>query len=199
MKEQFISLVNNHIKRNGINELLKWLEKTDFYTAPASTRFHLSCEGGLLQHSLNVYDRLCRLYEFEYGKEKVTENAETLAVIALFHDFCKIHSYKSEFKNVKVYKENGSKSDVGGRFDWETQPGYSYEEKFNFGYHGAKSMFLVERFIKLTPEEAVAIANHMGAYDRSANDYSITNAFEQYPLAFLLHTADCMASFIDEN
>lgn len=189
--------MRNTIRREGIAALLDWLKTTDWYLAPASSKYHLARENGLLEHSLNVYKRLLKLYEMEYG-EISDDKRETLAIISLFHDFCKIHLYKEEWKNVKVYKEDGSKSDNGGRFDWETQQGYSVSEKFCFGYHGAKSMFLVERFVKLTPEEAVCIANHMGAFDRNPNDYNIGSVFEQYPLALLLHTADCLASFIDE-
>jgi hypothetical protein len=199
-KELFLKMVGKYIKRDGIDNLLEWLETTDWYTAPASTKYHLSKEGGLLKHSLNVYNRLAGLYEMEYDVPVIPdEKMETLAIISLFHDFCKINCYKEEWKNVKVYKENGSKYDNGGNFDWETQKGYVFDEKFVYGYHGAKSVFLIERFIKLTPEEAVCIANHMGAYDRPNGDYSIGNVFQQNPLAFLLHTADCTASFIDEK
>ena len=198
MKDQFLAIVKKHIRRDGIHELLEWLEDSDFYTAPASTRFHLCREGGLLEHSLNVYRRLVRLCEMEYG-EISEELHETVAIIALFHDFTKIDFYKPEWRNVKVYQEKGSKADSGGRFDWESKRGYTVDEKFNYGYHGPKSAFLIERFLHLTPEEAVAVSCHMGAFDRGPNDYTISNAFEQYPLALLLHMADCMASFIDEG
>lgn len=197
MREEFLKIINDDVKREGIDKLLEWLDKTDWYTAPASTRFHLSRDGGLLEHSMNVYNRLIQLYKMEYG-ELTEKNKETLAIISLFHDFCKINCYKEDWKNVKVYKENGSKFDNGGNFDWETQKGYTFEEKFPYGYHGNKSVFLVSQFIKLTPEESVCIANHMGAFDRPNNDFSIGTVFEKYPLAFLLHTADCFASFIDE-
>jgi hypothetical protein len=134
-----------------------------------------------------------------YGPEKRYDKEETLAIVALFHDLCKIDFYKEYWKNVKVYCENGSKSDTGGKYEWESQQGYSVEEKFCFGYHGPKSMFILQMFMKLTPEEAVCVANHMGAYDRNSGDYTIGKAYEQYPLAFLLHTADCLASFVDEK
>jgi hypothetical protein len=197
MKDQFLAIVRQRIKREGIRELLEWLEESDFYKAPASTRFHLCKEGGLVEHSLNVYRRLVRLCEAEYG-ELTEDQHEIAAIISLFHDLCKIDFYKPEWKNVKVYQERGSKFDNGGRFEWETKLGYSVDEGFCFGYHGPKSAFLIERFIRLTPEEAVAVSCHMGAFDRSPNDYAISNAFERYPLALLLHMADCMASFIDE-
>jgi len=198
MKDQFLAVVKQRIQRAGAGDLLTWLEDTDFYTAPASTRFHLCKEGGLLEHSLNVYRRLIWLCEAEYGQVSDAFH-ETVAIVSLFHDFCKIDFYKPEWKNVKVYQEKGSKVDNGGRFDWETKLGYSVDERFNYGYHGPKSVFLIERFLRLTPEEAAAVSCHMGAFDRNPNDFTISNAFEQYPLALLLHTADCLASFIDEN
>jgi hypothetical protein len=198
MKEEFLAVVNARIQREGIHDLLEWLEDSDWYAAPASTRFHLCKEGGLLEHSMNVYRRLLALCEAEYGELDGGQH-ETAAIIALFHDLCKIDFYKPEWRNVKVYQEKGSKFDNGGRFDWETKLGYTVDEGFCYGYHGPKSTFLIERFIRLTPEEAAAVSCHMGAFDRSPNDYSISNAFERYPLALLLHMADCLASFIDES
>ena len=97
-KEKFITVATTHIKRQGITNLLEWLENTDFYTAPASTKYHLATEGGLLQHSLNVYDKLLRLYASEYGA--ISEEAhETLAIIGLFHDICKVNFYCVKFKH----------------------------------------------------------------------------------------------------
>ena len=197
-KEIFTNIVNTYIKRDGIVPLMEWLETTDFFTAPASTRYHLSVEGGLLHHSLNVYNRLVKLYISEYGAVP-EDKRETLAIIGLFHDFCKIYCYKPDWKNVKVYKENGSKTDNGGRFDWETQPIFVFEERLVFGYHGVKSAYLISACLRLTDEEYISIANHMGAHDRAPNDYSLGKLFEQYNLAFLLHTADCLATYIDER
>ena len=191
-------MVKNNIKRQGIKELLQWLDTTDFYTAPASTRYHLAKENGLLEHSINVYRRLLRLYNMEYNGIPA-DREETLAIVALFHDFCKIDIYKEEWKNIKVYKDNGSKYDNGGRFDWETQKGYTVDEKFCYGSHGGKSVYLIQQFMKLTQEEATCINTHMGMFDRPFGDYSLSNAFQQYPLSLLLHTADCLASFIDEK
>ncbi|MDR0196872.1 MAG: hydrolase [Oscillospiraceae bacterium] len=197
-KEKFTELATTRIKREGITKLLDWLETTDFYTSPASTKYHLAVEGGLLQHSLNVYDRLLRLYEAEHGTP-CAERHETIAVVALFHDVCKANCYKKSLRNVKVYSETGTRTDNGGNYDWETQECYVFEEKFPFGYHGPKSAFLVDRALRLTTEEYVCIANHMGMYDRLHNDYSLAKAFETYGLAFLLHTADCFAVFSEKE
>ena len=161
---------------------MDWLETTDFFVAPASSRYHLSQEGGLLEHSLNVYKRLLKMTE----AMGVNTSLETMSIVALFHDFCKINLYKKGVKNVK---EDGK---------WVQKPCYEYHEQFPYGGHGAKSVYLIERFLKLTEEEAVCIHNHMGAYDRLPNDFSLSAAYKAYPLALLLHLADNIATCIDE-
>lgn len=172
------------IKRDGIKDLMEWLESTDFFTAPASTRFHGAYEGGLARHSLNVYSQLERLvnwygYSEEYSKE-------TLAIVALFHDVCKVGCYKTEMRWRK-----------DDRNQWEQYATYRFQEDFAFGGHGSKSVFLVQNFAKLTPDEAVAINCHMGQWD--ATTYSNpTAAYEKCPLAWLLHVADEAADFIDK-
>ncbi len=200
MKGKFLELVKDYIHRKDIDRLLEWLDTTDWYDAPASTKFHLSCKGGLLEHSINVFERLKRLIKMEYNDvgNECPYSDETLAIVSLFHDFCKIGCYKSEYKNVKTYSEFGTKRDAGGRFDWESVQGYKFDEDFVYGYHGPKSVYLIQKFIELSPDESRAIATHMGAYDRPNGDFTIGNVFEKCPLALLLHTADCMASFIDE-
>lgn len=180
-KERFISLCKT-VKRDGISELLEWLEGTDFYTCPASTRFHGAYEGGLLQHSLNVYDELQRLLK-AYPEVKVSE--ETAIIASLFHDFCKVNFYGVEKRNRK--NEQGK---------WESYDAYKVEEKFRFGGHGSKSVFLVQHFIKLTPEEGVAINCHMSCWDKNE---SVGGAFEQFPFAWLVHVADESATYLLEN
>lgn len=190
MKEEFIKFYQHYITREGSKELLEYLEKSDFFTAPASTRFHGAFEGGLCTHSVNVFKqlvRLCNTYRKELGLGKWDEKAESIAICALLHDLCKIGCYKMEMRN---------KKDESGQ--WIQVPFYTFEEDRPMGGHGYKSVFLIEDYMKLTEEERVAIACHMGAYDRAAGDYSLTNAFEKYPFAFLLHTADSAATFMDE-
>ncbi len=181
-KEQFIAICHEHIHREGISTLLEALEKNDFYVAPASTRFHLSEPGGLLQHSLNVYNELCRLVKAYHLEDKISH--ESIAIVSLFHDFCKIGMYKQDARNVKI----------DGK--WTSVPCYTTEEKFHYGGHGSKSVFLIERFIRLTAEEAVAINCHMGSWDGNT---SVRDAYEQYPLAWLVHVADEAASFLIEG
>ena len=184
MKERFIELFQTYIKRPGASELLDWLEHTDFYEAPASTRFHGNYAGGLCEHSIHVWEELVRLLK-AYPEVKVS--GETAAIISLLHDLCKIGCYKTEFRNVK-------EGNV-----WVKRPFYKFEEDFCFGGHGSKSVFLANRFMKLTDEEGVAIACHMGFADRAPGDYSLGNAYEQHPIAWLLHVADESATYIRES
>ena len=183
-KERFIEICKT-IERGGtaIFDLLAWLEKTDFYTAPASTKFHGAYPGGLLEHSLNVYDELKRLLK-AYPEIKVSE--ESIAIAALFHDFCKINFYVPEKKN--------RKNAIG---QWESYDSYSISEKFKFGGHGSKSLYIVQSFISVMPEEAVAINCHMGAY--SENPQDVSRAYEEHPFAWLVHVADEAATYIIET
>ena len=180
-KERFQSLVQAHIHCDGIDDLMGWLESSDFYTAPASSRYHGAYPGGLLEHSLHVYDELKRLLK---AYPEVECDDQTAAIIALFHDVCKVHMYVSEKRN--------RKNDLG---QWEQYDAWKIEERFKFGGHGSKSVFLLQNFISLTPEEAVAINNHMGAWD---NEH-VGSVFEAFPLAFLLHMADGAATYILEG
>lgn len=170
MKEKFLALCRENIHREGIDKLLAWLEKSDFFTAPASTRFHGAHEGGLVEHSLNVYEQLAN-----------GNPTETTAIVSLLHDLCKTDYYTVSTRNVK---ENGV---------WVQKPYYTVDDKFPYG-HGEKSVFMIERFMRLTNEEAFAIRFHMGEY----NDPNTGKAFEKYPLALLLHQADERATFMME-
>lgn len=165
---------------------MEWLNKSDFYVAPASRSYHGSFSGGLLQHSLNVYNEFMRLLPIYPEVEKTIHSPETILIITLFHDLCKVNFYGTEKRNRK--NERGQ---------WESYDAYKIEEKFKYGGHGSKSVFIVQNFIKLLPEEAVAINCHMGAWDGNAQ--SVGSAFEAYPLAWLLHVADEAATYIDES
>ncbi|MBR5308238.1 MAG: hydrolase [Clostridia bacterium] len=182
-KEKFIQIYKENIKREGSAELLAWLEKTDFFTAPASTKFHLCEEGGLCEHSINVYECLNERYAGEHS-------AESIAIVSLLHDLCKAQFYKVSFRN--------QKNEQTGQ--WEKVPFYQIEDKFPFG-HGEKSVFLIERFMRLKVEEAIAIRWHMGGFDDTAKagGFTISNAFEMYPLAVKLHIADIEATYLREG
>ena len=192
-KEEFIEIFTSCITRDGADKLLDFLEhKCDFFTAPASARYHGAYEGGLCDHSLNVYhclvdylqrERVQELYGLEYSDE-------TIALVALLHDACKIGCYKKGFRNVK--------NDATGQ--WEKVPFYSVEDLFPYG-HGEKSVFLIERFMKLKVEEAVAIRWHMGGFDDAAKGgcFAISEAYDKYPLAVKLHIADLEATYLMEH
>lgn len=184
-RKQFMELFQANVSRPGKEELLNWLDTTDFYTAPASTRFHCACEHGLVQHSLNVYDVLIEKH-FEDG----VDNEESFAVCALLHDICKANFYTSSTRNVK--------NDQTG--EWEKMPFYKVEDAFPYG-HGEKSVYLIERFIRLKPFEAAAIRWHMGGFDESAKggSFAISLAYEKYPFAVKLHLADLEATYLREK
>ena len=181
-KKVFLELCSK-INRDGIDKLLAWLEKSDFFTCPASTRFHGAYAGGLLEHSLNVYSELCTLSK-AYPEFSFSE--ESMIIVALFHDLCKVNFYGVEKRN--------RKNDTTGQ--WEKHDAYTYDEQFCFGGHGSKSVYLTQYFIKLTPEEAVAINCHMGAYDGNKD---VGRAYEHFPLAWMLHVADESAAYIKES
>lgn len=203
-RDKFIEIYTANIQRPGAEELLNWLSQNDFFTAPASSRYHLCRPGGLVEHSLNVYARLKQFLYSEYPDSDSPYSAETIAIVALLHDLCKVNFYEPGYKNQKTYDPEkvaaaprGSvKHDPGGDFIWETVPSYTINEKFIYG-HGEKSVYIIRSFMQLSTEEAVAIRYHMGAWNHD-EDRAAGNSFSRYPLAFFLHVADEAASFLDE-
>ena len=183
-QQRFEELFCTYIKREGAQQLLEWLKKTDFFTAPASTKYHCACEQGLVMHSLSVFDTMVGSY-FEEG-----DSMESFAICGLLHDVCKAQFYKVSSRNVK--------NPETGR--WEPQPYYAIEDQFPYG-HGEKSVFLIERFLRLKPSEAVAIRWHMGGFDEAARggSYAISHAYERYPLAVKLHLADLQSTYLKEK
>ena len=187
-KAKFIEIFNENIKRDGAENLLNWILKSDFFTAPASTKFHSNEEGGLVKHSVMVYERFLKKLVSEYGEnfeEKYSK--ETIAIVGLLHDVCKIDYYKVEYRNVK---ENG---------EWIQKPYYTVSDNLPYG-HGEKSVYILSSFIKLTREEAMAINWHMGGFDArvQGGSYSLSDAFSRYPLAVLFHSADLETTYLDE-
>lgn len=185
--------------RKGIDELIEYIRKSDFYTAPASTRFHSCHEGGLLEHSLNVYE--CLKHKKEQPEfAPVFENIKDDSVIitALLHDLCKANMYIVEMKNKKVYSEHGKKSDSNGRYDWESVPGYTVEEKFPLG-HGEKSVIIAMNYIVMKPEEIMGIRFHMGFTEPKEMYNSLSGAIRKYPFVLAVHEADLEASYLLEE
>lgn len=183
-QQEFEEIYKTHITREGADKLLEWMRGTDFFTAPASTKYHCACEFGLVQHSVNVYKTLVERY-FEEG-----DSPETFAICGLLHDLCKAGFYKVSTRNVK--------DDATGR--WEKVPFYMVEDSFPYG-HGEKSVFLIERFLRLKTSEAMAIRWHMGGFDDSvrAGSFAMSHAFEKYPLCVKLHLADLEATYLRER
>lgn len=175
----FEDIYTTYIKREGAVELLRWLQSTDFFSAPGSTRFHDCHAGGLAEHSVRVFNELVRLLK---AYPEVKASAETAAIVTLLHDVCKANCYKIEYRNKK--NEHGQ---------WIQVPVYTFQEDFAFGGHGSKSVYLIQKFMKLTDEEAVCINCHMGVEN---GNWAVNDAFRAYPLAFLVHIAD-MASTIE--
>ena len=187
-KARFIEIFKSKITREGSDKLLAFLlsPHSDFFTAPASSRFHSSYEGGLLDHSLNVYDCLVSYMNSDKAKKLGFEySEETLAIVALLHDLCKTNFYKTEMRNVK---KNGV---------WESVPYYTIEDNLPYG-HGEKSVYIISGFMKLTRDEAFAIRYHMG-FSGPEDANQVGKALEMFPLAFALCVADMEASYYMEG
>lgn len=174
-KDEFLKIYKEYIKRDGSNELLDNLLKSDFFTAPASTRFHEAYEGGLVEHSVKVFWKLKELLP--------NYDMETIAICGLLHDVCKVNYYKTEMRNKK--DENGK---------WIQVPYYTVDDQFPYG-HGEKSVYLINDIMKLTEDEAVAIRFHMGAYEGEHIWNSLSKVFENNELAFYLHFADMKTTY----
>ncbi|WP_294407703.1 hydrolase [uncultured Ruminococcus sp.] len=189
-KEKFVQIYQEHITRPGSEKLLKYLlsESSDFFTAPASTRYHGAYEGGLCEHSLHVYECLkdylerTRVIE-EYG---LNFPDESIAISSLLHDICKVNLYRVSYRNAK--NEQGV---------WEKVPYYEYHDMLPYG-HGEKSVYIVSSYMRLTREEAMAIRWHMG-FSGEENTNTIGRALEMYPLALAVHIADMESTFYIEG
>lgn len=182
LADDFVELLRT-TNRDGIEELIRYLqEETDFFTAPASAKYHGAFESGLLMHSINV----CA--ELRLDPNSKVYPTETLIIVALLHDICKANCYRTEKRNVK---ENGG---------WVEKQIYVFEDELPLG-HGEKSLYLASKFIKLSDEEAAAIRWHMGAFDCAfrGGDRGLNAAYEKYPLAVMLHLADMRATYLVER
>ncbi len=189
-REKFLDIYTTHITREGASDLLAYITgaNSDFFTAPASTRYHSAYEGGLLDHSINVYeclkDYLARnKVRDEFG---LAYSDETIAIVSLLHDLCKVNVYKVSTRNVK--------DPVTGQ--WRPQPYYEFDDKLPYG-HGEKSVYVISGFMKLSREEAFAIRYHMG-FSNEDDPRNVGNAFEMFPLALALSIADTEATYFIE-
>ena len=187
-KNKYIEIYNKSITRDGSQQLLDYLQKSDFFTAPASSQFHSAFEGGLCFHSIKVFERFLQIIKTEYGdnfEEKVS--METIAICALLHDLCKIDTFKIDTRNKKVDGQ------------WIQVPFYTVEDTLPYG-HGEKSVYIISGFMRLTREEAMIINWHMGGFDArvKGGSYSLSEAFYRFPLAVMFHTCDMLATYLDE-
>lgn len=204
-KTRFITLLRKIERPNcDIEGLIAKLERSDFFTAPASTQYHCGFKGGLCQHSLNVYDQLVKLIEIEYpdnlielGKEQVIDNSkkapdnDSVLITALLHDISKMNFYEVADRNVK--DEHG---------DWTKVPYIKVREvkdRFIYGSHEQNSLYIISTYIPLKIEEEVAVLNHMGGKGYDSTQADLTPIYNKYSLALLLHVADMLATFMDEN
>ena len=189
IKDTFLQIYQSKIHREGADKFLEYLtEKSDFFTAPASTRYHGAYEGGLAQHSVNVYECLRAYMDRERVKDLYHMNysEETITLVSLLHDVCKIGCYKTSMRNVK--DESGI---------WQRVPFYQFDDPLPYG-HGEKSVYIISGFMRLSREEAFAIRYHMG-FSGNEDKGSVGKAFEQFPLAFALSVADMEATYFLEG
>lgn len=180
MKDKFLELLRS-TNREGIEDLISFMEKTDFFSAPASTRFHGSKENGLLEHSLKVYEILDKKIS---QQDIINVNSDTIKIVALLHDICKANFYKVDYRNAK-----------NDRGEWEKVPYYTVEDSMPFG-HGEKSVMMLMEFIKLTSEEKYAIRWHMGFTEPKEQYGTIGIAYKKYPLGLMLFEADLEATYL---
>lgn len=199
-KKAFLSLISS-ISREGMDttKLINKLEKSDFFTAPASTKYHCAYEGGLCEHSLNVYNNLVKLCSRDKLDAECYDD-DSLKIVALLHDISKMNIYEKTARNEKVYASDGDKYDSLGKYKWVTSMGYkTKEEKFVFGSHEMTSEYIARQFIPLTVTESVAILHHMGGMHYDSAQDNLGEVFNQYHLALMLHIADMVSTYVDER
>jgi hypothetical protein len=216
------------VKREGMPELIEWLTNgCDYFTAPSSTQYHGNYDGGLADHSLNVYDSLTLLHK-EYVEGKGYP-IDSLIIVALLHDLCKVNYYikdedpatSAQIKYMKdlignsgeaevVSEKHMTKAYVSKVIDHYKNtpdepfpaytPFYKVKDEFPMG-HGEKSLCIIQRYIALTDEEALAIRWHLGGYDPGFHFFfpsgaPAQQAIKNYPLVPLLISADFLATWM---
>ena len=202
-KNTFLNILSQvNIEGADMQGLIDFLcNKSDFFTAPASTLYHANYTGGLCQHSLNVYYSLCNLVDIY--KNRIPEYSEySLIIVGLLHDISKTNFYEATTINKKIYNEKGTKHDNIGNFDWFAQEAFKVKdasERFLAGSHEVNSMLILSQYLPLTMEEMIAILNHHANTNNGNTLIDQSAIFSKYPLATLLHSADMLSTFILEN
>jgi hypothetical protein len=179
-RKEILSILSG-TNRKGMDNLCRFLETSDFFTAPASTKFHLSGEGGLAEHSWNVYT----IFKEKIAHYKLNLADDSVAICGLLHDVCKINVYKKGKKNVK---ENGK---------WIEKEVWEFKEDFPYG-HGEKSTYLIQKYIELSEEEALIVRWHMGFTEPKDIWRTFNEAVHKFPAVMALHCSDLEASGIVE-
>ena len=189
--ELYVAYIEKFIERKGVDKFIKWLKTTDISVAPASTKYHLSEEGGLIKHSINVMRRLIKLVQMEYGDiDKSPYTKETIAFVALFHDISKVNFYEKFDRSVKV---NGT---------WEQTFGYKVRDnKVSVGFSGENSLYILNKFFDMSIEEASAIrwAEGVSSSNDPATIATMYDIYGKSRLSVLLHVADLLAISVDES
>lgn len=205
--KEIVTALMSKVNRDGVDKLLSYLEKHDYYTAPASTRFHGNHEGGLAEHSINV----CALLFKENRAHNAGLSDETIIISALMHDLCKVDFYAKDFKNVKTYINEENEKDLKGfkilyekvagqelRYCWVPTEVYVTSDQMPLP-HGSKSLYILQGFIKVTREEAFLITWHMGPYGNVTNyEFGFNDAVAYQPTVALMYVADFLASSLYE-
>lgn len=186
-KEMILDLLRS-TERDGIDKLADYLsDSTDFFTAPASTRFHNNFSGGLAQHCLNVYENFKSLLEIK----GIEMSEDSIIICALLHDLCKCNTYVVETRNRKNEQGQWEKYNI-----WATNKDVDIPLP-----HSSRSIAIIRKFIKLSIKEELTIFYHMGPY--GGEDYEYRNmlkaANEKYPQTVLFYVADTIASYLDEE
>jgi hypothetical protein len=220
-KDRFIELIKSiSIEGANIDGLISFLEKSDFFTAPASTQYHYSFKGGLCEHSLNVYSNLIKIVDtFAMEPKTITSTTEdgieteenliiskyssdTLKIVGLLHDLSKVNFYEKYVQNKKVYSPDGSKYDEMGKYDWVSSEAYKVidsKDRMIAGSKGMNSFLLVSRFIPLEHEEVVALVNQYAGSDKAENTEDLPSILNKYNLAVYLHMADTVSTYCTEK
>jgi len=201
-RERFFTLLLPKLEARGCvaDDVIGYFDNSDFFEAPASSKYHLAVKGGLCQHCLNVYDNIIKLIEIKQLGDIISEDSAT--IVSLLHDLAKVNFYEIFSKNVKTYCEDGDKWDSGGKYRWETVSAYKIKdekERYIFGNHEETSAYLASQLVPLSKDEIMSILKHHGGISFDSTPEGISEVYNASPLACVLHLADVLATFCDES
>ena len=178
-KEKYEELLEKISSRKGVLELSEYLKKHGLFEAPASTKFHLCSEGGLIIHSVSVATLALKMKSVMYPEA----DDDSVILCSLFHD---AHKVTDGFSH-KTYIQNNTETAARQPYFWN-------KEQMNFS-GGQKSLLIVSKFVDLTKDEMQAIAYHDGPYVPSWDDIK----WDPYPMTLLIHSADMWSTWVLEK